>query len=75
MASTARNTVGTKFYHVACTNKSIVTAQLVKILRSKVTWIEIKFLPVFPAYYYSTLISKRHKVFLKLTWPHALYSC
>jgi hypothetical protein len=28
----------------------------------------------FPAYYYSTLISKTLKVLLKLKWPHALYS-
>ena len=48
MASTARSNVGTKFYHVACTNSSIATIQLVKILRSKVTWSEqIKSIPVF----------------------------
>jgi hypothetical protein len=48
MASKARSTVGTEFYHAACTNNSIVIVQLVKILRSKVTWSEqIKSIPLF----------------------------
>jgi hypothetical protein len=48
MASTARSTVGTQFYHVASTNNSMVIVQLVKILRSKVTWSEqIKSIRVF----------------------------
>jgi hypothetical protein len=58
MAPTARSAVGTEFYHVVCMNNSIVIVQLVKILRSKVTEWTDKIYSCFPAYYYSTLISK-----------------
>jgi hypothetical protein len=45
MASTVRTTVGTEFYHVACTN-SIVIVQMVKILKSTRSE-QIKSIPVF----------------------------
>jgi hypothetical protein len=66
MASTATSTVGTEVYPVACTNNITVTVPLVKTLRAKVTWSEQIKSSCFPAYYYSTLISKTLKVLLQL---------